>query len=224
MTVSLDGYLEPHRLSFSSPPGSELIAAQGGSDESYPVFSPPPMDENRSGAQNNSLQPPAKQSSRESHRQHRRQSSLNTVSWPDQFDGGTRNRLASSNLDPPDEADDASESPRLRHGHRRESSMGTSWAADTVNPQRRASDISWAIVDDEISARSVPRRRPFSWGPVGEASYRQSLLSTSSRSPVSHHECNYFPPKKHVDEKKAKRLYRDLKRKRACTQIFVLIM
>uniref|UniRef100_A0A1B0CBS0 Uncharacterized protein n=1 Tax=Lutzomyia longipalpis TaxID=7200 RepID=A0A1B0CBS0_LUTLO len=72
MTVSLDGYLEPHRLSFSSPPGSELLPIQGGSDESYPVFSPPPMDENRSGAQNNSLQPPTKQSSRESHRQHRR--------------------------------------------------------------------------------------------------------------------------------------------------------
>lgn len=49
MTVSLDvdAYLEPQRLSFSSPPGSDLNqetppVLHGGSEESYPVFSPPP--------------------------------------------------------------------------------------------------------------------------------------------------------------------------------------
>ena len=46
MTVSLDGYLEPQRLSFGSPPGSELIPGGPSSndDESFPVFSPPPFN------------------------------------------------------------------------------------------------------------------------------------------------------------------------------------
>nr|CAD7432632.1 unnamed protein product [Timema monikensis] len=43
MTVSLDGYLEPHRLSFGSPPNSELLPrAPSPPDDSFPVFSPPP--------------------------------------------------------------------------------------------------------------------------------------------------------------------------------------
>lgn len=96
MSGSLDGYLEPQRLSFSSPPASELLpAALIGSDESYPVFSPPPYDDTREGARNNSLYPP-----RPAPRTHRRQSSLNTVSWPDQYDSTPRARLASNNLDP----------------------------------------------------------------------------------------------------------------------------
>ncbi|CAB3230721.1 unnamed protein product [Arctia plantaginis] len=41
MTVSLDAYLEPRRISFESPPSSELL--QRTSPESYPVFSPPPI-------------------------------------------------------------------------------------------------------------------------------------------------------------------------------------
>lgn len=43
MTVSLDGYLDPQRLSFGSPPGSEIVLQQGPcSEESFPVFSPLP--------------------------------------------------------------------------------------------------------------------------------------------------------------------------------------
>lgn len=44
MTVSLDAYLEPQRISFSSPPNSELIPRAPSLDESFPVFSPPPYE------------------------------------------------------------------------------------------------------------------------------------------------------------------------------------
>lgn len=44
MTVSqsLDAYLEPTRLSYSSPRESELLPQGQSSDESFPVFSPVP--------------------------------------------------------------------------------------------------------------------------------------------------------------------------------------
>lgn len=45
MTVSLEGYLEPQRMSFSSPPNSELNPRPPSPDDSFPVFSPPPYDE-----------------------------------------------------------------------------------------------------------------------------------------------------------------------------------
>lgn len=42
---------------------------------------------------------------------------------------------------------------------------------------------------DEATGRSASR--PFSWGPVGEFYYRESLcLSETDRSLFSHHECN----------------------------------
>nr|CAH7742360.1 unnamed protein product [Callosobruchus chinensis] len=44
MTVSLEGYLEPQRLSFSSPPNSELNPRPASPDDSFPVFSPPPYN------------------------------------------------------------------------------------------------------------------------------------------------------------------------------------
>lgn len=40
-TVSLDAYLEPRRISFGSPPSSELNPRARSLSESYPVFSPP---------------------------------------------------------------------------------------------------------------------------------------------------------------------------------------
>lgn len=43
MTVSLDAYLEPRRISFESPPSSELLPRAQSPEESYPVFSPPPI-------------------------------------------------------------------------------------------------------------------------------------------------------------------------------------
>lgn len=42
MTVSLDGYLEPQRMSFESPPHSDLNQRAPSLDDSFPVFSPPP--------------------------------------------------------------------------------------------------------------------------------------------------------------------------------------
>lgn len=45
MTVSLEGYLEPTRISFGSPPSSELNPRGPSPDESFPVFSPPPYDQ-----------------------------------------------------------------------------------------------------------------------------------------------------------------------------------
>lgn len=45
LTVSLDGYLDQQRISFESPPGSDIAVPQqhhSVSDESYPVFSPIP--------------------------------------------------------------------------------------------------------------------------------------------------------------------------------------
>lgn len=113
MTVShsLDAYLEPTRLSFSSPPVSELM--QQNSDDSYPVFSPLHQSRKQSFASNivppgipvnvptttssttNTLQPGAFV------RQHRRQSSVNTVSWTDQGDPATgKVRRLSTTLNP----------------------------------------------------------------------------------------------------------------------------
>lgn len=44
LTVSLEGYLEPNRISFGSPPNSELNPRGVSPDETFPVFSPPPYD------------------------------------------------------------------------------------------------------------------------------------------------------------------------------------
>jgi len=64
MTVSLEGYLEPNRISFGSPPSSDLNPRGPSPDETFPVFSPPPYDRG-----------PADRSFTSSMR-HRRQSSL----------------------------------------------------------------------------------------------------------------------------------------------------
>lgn len=65
MTVSLEGYLEPTRISFGSPPSSELNPRGPSPDETFPVFSPPPYDRG-----------PADRSFASSSIRHRRQSSL----------------------------------------------------------------------------------------------------------------------------------------------------
>lgn len=56
MTVSLDAYLEPQRISFSSPPCSELLPRAPSPDDSFPVFSPPPY-ETAVGDRDSSIQP-----------------------------------------------------------------------------------------------------------------------------------------------------------------------
>lgn len=70
MTVSLEGYLEPTRISFGSPPSSELNPRGPSPDETFPVFSPPPYDRG-----------PTDRSLGSSVRRHRRQSSFIGPSW-----------------------------------------------------------------------------------------------------------------------------------------------
>lgn len=61
MTVSLEGYLEPQRISFSSPPNSELNPRAPSPDDSYPVFSPPPYDAAPTYAEAVNVAPPVPQ-------------------------------------------------------------------------------------------------------------------------------------------------------------------
>lgn len=124
-------------------------------------------------------------------RQHRRQSSLNTVSWPDQTDVNVRVRRLSNTLNPPDETDDQTLTSHLDVSHRRNLSLATSMGPDNIYIHRRQSSCtSWANYD-EPSTR-IRYDRQSSWGPIGEMYHRQSIISNSSRSPLSHHECNYF--------------------------------
>uniref|UniRef100_A0A182PCF5 Piezo-type mechanosensitive ion channel component n=1 Tax=Anopheles epiroticus TaxID=199890 RepID=A0A182PCF5_9DIPT len=92
MTVSLDAYLDPQRMSFDSP--NDLMARVCSPDDTFPVFSPPPFEKDQrdplssaapyvastSTTTTNTLMPPTKTALQT--RQHRRQSSLNAVSWP----------------------------------------------------------------------------------------------------------------------------------------------
>lgn len=69
MTVSLEAYLEPTRISFGSPPSSELNPRGPSPDETFPVFSPPPYDQ------------PLQDRSLTSSMRHRRQSSFIGPPW-----------------------------------------------------------------------------------------------------------------------------------------------
>lgn len=42
MTVSLDAYLDPQRMSFESP--NEMLGRVCSPDDTFPVFSPPPCE------------------------------------------------------------------------------------------------------------------------------------------------------------------------------------
>lgn len=45
MTISLDAYLDPHKISYGSPNDYELMPRISSPDETFPeVFSPPPFD------------------------------------------------------------------------------------------------------------------------------------------------------------------------------------
>lgn len=88
---------------------------------------------------------------------------------------------------------------RRRPRHRRQSSVGITFSGADEPHHRRYSCTSstWnRDADDEeadgISARTG-RSRPYSWGPVGEFFYRDSLsFCDSERSPTSHHECKFL--------------------------------
>lgn len=104
MTVSLDGYLEPKRMSFESPPHSDLNQRAPSLDDSFPVFSPPPYGDVIAADD------------------HQRQRSL---------------------------------SERRRGHHVRQISIGPPWMGGLTTP-------------------------------------RQSIISYSERTPLSHHTCNVF--------------------------------
>lgn len=44
MTVSLDAYLDPTRISYGSPADYEMLPRISSPDDTFPVFSPPPFD------------------------------------------------------------------------------------------------------------------------------------------------------------------------------------
>jgi len=44
MTISLDAYLDPTRISYGSPADYEILPRISSPDETFPVFSPPPFD------------------------------------------------------------------------------------------------------------------------------------------------------------------------------------
>lgn len=82
--------------------------------------------------------------------------------------------------------------PRPRTRHRRQSSVATSYAQEDLPRDRRQSSqvTSWYadnLDEDDETTYSRGRTR---WGKVGERSFRESLRSTSSKSPLSYHECN----------------------------------
>jgi hypothetical protein len=43
MSVSLNAYLDPHRISYGSP-GEDIVPRIASPDDTFPVFSPPPFD------------------------------------------------------------------------------------------------------------------------------------------------------------------------------------
>jgi len=91
-----------------------------------------------------------------------------------------------------DEDEKSFASPRAK-SPRRKFSYSTSIAPDelTLDPSSRRRSSFWNIDDDEpLTTTRQSRRRQYSWGPAGEAGFRDSIRSASSRSPVSHHECN----------------------------------
>lgn len=84
--------------------------------------------------------------------------------------------------------------PRPRIRHRRQSSVATSYAQEDLPRDRRQSSqvTSWYadnLDEDDETTYSRGRTR---WGKVGERSFRESLRSTSSKSPLSYHECNFY--------------------------------
>lgn len=109
LTISLDAYLDSQRISYGSPADFDMPRISS-PDDTFPVFSPPPFDvkaakllahfqssqpfnlhqdpPNSHVIDQNMLVPPdgATSSTGRKGRRHRRLSSLNTVSWPNQHE------------------------------------------------------------------------------------------------------------------------------------------
>lgn len=98
------------------------------------------------------------------------------------------------------ERDEAEVTLRRRPRHRRQSSVGITFNRGDDYPDRRRYSYASSYIRDEddddddgddVSTRTG-RGRPYSWGPVGEFFYRDSLsFCDSERSPTSHHECKF---------------------------------
>lgn len=124
-------------------------------------------------------------------REHRRQSSGNTVSWNEPLLATCvdQEKIAEEN---PEQSESKNEividstTVTLRNKllHRRHLSMGNaSYSLDDPNRRsRRSSNLSWSREESTVA-------RPYSWGPVGTMYYLDSL-SMDCNIPSSHGECN----------------------------------
>lgn len=121
-------------------------------------------------------------------REHRRQSSGNTVSWNEPLLATCvdQEKIAEENTEQSKEIVIDSTTVTLRNKllHRRHLSMGNaSYSLDEPNRRsRRSSNLSW-------SREESTTVRPYSWGPVGTMYYLESL-SMECPNPASHAECN----------------------------------
>uniref|UniRef100_A0A1S4H0N7 Piezo-type mechanosensitive ion channel component n=1 Tax=Anopheles gambiae TaxID=7165 RepID=A0A1S4H0N7_ANOGA len=191
MTVSLDAYLDPQRMSFDSP--NDLMARVCSPDDTFPVFSPPPFEKDPreplssaaapyvATTTANTLMPPPKTALQT--RQHRRQSSLNAVSWPANNEltvspKAQHRAVPSGNInipteDPTTEQQQPSQSPRSPRSprsatfapnqprHRRLSSMGSgsglpdelTAGGDAIGARRRSSFLVSLFVDEDNTTR-----------------------------------------------------------------------
>uniref|UniRef100_A0A182HGG2 Piezo-type mechanosensitive ion channel component n=1 Tax=Anopheles arabiensis TaxID=7173 RepID=A0A182HGG2_ANOAR len=190
MTVSLDAYLDPQRMSFDSP--NDLMARVCSPDDTFPVFSPPPFEKDPreplssiaapyvATTTANTLMPPPKTALQT--RQHRRQSSLNAVSWPANNEltvspKAQHRAVPSGNINIPTEdpttEQQPSQSPRSPRSprsatfapnqprHRRLSSMGSgsglpdelTAGGDAIGARRRSSFLVSLFVDEDNTTR-----------------------------------------------------------------------
>ncbi|XP_067624230.1 piezo-type mechanosensitive ion channel component isoform X8 [Eurosta solidaginis] len=194
-TIPLDGFLDVQRLSFGSGPSSDLAAVtrEETSEASNEVFAPSTyrtllhtlvvpattscsLNVNVSGASSNiSSNLIADATPGSSIVRHRRQSSVNAVSW---------NETVSVQC-APDENTDPAEDPsvelpvtmREKLLHRRHLSLGNATyqvdeRSNLQDGNRRYSNISWAR--DAVTQRA--KARPHSWGPISTAFYMDSLM------------------------------------------------
>uniref|UniRef100_A0A336KKQ0 CSON012824 protein n=1 Tax=Culicoides sonorensis TaxID=179676 RepID=A0A336KKQ0_CULSO len=213
MTASLEAYMDPQRFSFSSPPESDIINRISSPDETFPVFSPPasateadapPLDVSERlplppGPIYTLMPPPEDGFVAAQQRRHQRQASLNIISLttpqPDIGPLSPGRRRSSSTVFPTLEPESqAPPIPRPRTRHRRQSSVATSYAQEDLPRDRRQSSqvTSWYADNLDEDDETTISRGKTRWGKVGERSFRESLRSTSSKSPLSYHECNFF--------------------------------
>ncbi|XP_017478227.1 PREDICTED: piezo-type mechanosensitive ion channel component-like, partial [Rhagoletis zephyria] len=200
-TIPLDGFLDVHRMSFGSAPNSDLttVIREEDSDVSNEVFSPPTYESIQQPTLLHTLVVPVTTScslnvnvsggssiissnliTDGASGRHRRQSSVNAVSWNETV---SVQCAPDENTDPAEEVGckpsvELSVTMRQKSLHRRHLSLGN--ATYPLDEQsvlrdstRRDSSVSWA----RDAATQRAKTRPHSWGPVGTAYYMDSLMS-----------------------------------------------